>query len=120
MTWSFSGDNGGRAISGYDWQVSTVGNFSSLFASGNSYSGTSQTVSGLTPATQYFFRVRAENSVSDGPWSSIRSLVAPQGVKRWSEADTWVAVPMYHWDGTEWAVPTSIKGRSGAGWVEAT
>jgi hypothetical protein len=119
MTWSWSGDNGGRAVTGYDYQVSTVSDFSSLFASGNSYSGTSKTITGLTAATQYYFRVRAENSVGNGSWSAVRSLVAPQGVKCWN-GTSWVAVPLYHWDGTDWAVPTSIKGRDGSGWVVAS
>lgn len=119
MTWTWSGDNGGRAVTGYDYQVSTVSDFSSLFASGDSYSGTSKTITGLTAATQYYFRVRAENSVGNGSWSAVRSLVAPQGVKYWN-GTSWVAAPLYHWDGADWAVPTSIKGRDGSGWVVAS
>lgn len=118
MSWVFSGDTGGSAITGYDWQVSLADNFSSLFDSGSTTGATSRTQTGLTPATQYFFRVRAKNGEGDGPWSAIRSLVAPQGIKRWN-GTAWVAAPLYYWDGTDWSVPASIKVWNGSSWVEA-
>jgi hypothetical protein len=121
LAWSFSGDNGGSAITGFDWEVSTVDNFSSTLGSGSTGGGTSGSaaISGLTPASQYFARVRAKNAEGAGPWSAIRSLIAPQGVKYWN-GTSWVSVPLYYWDGSDWAVPASIKGRSGGAWVEAS
>jgi hypothetical protein len=121
LAWSFTGDTGGSAITGFDWQVASDSDFTSLINSGStvgSVSG-SASVSGLTPASQYFARVRAKNAEGTGPWSAIRSLIAPQGVKYWN-GTSWVSVPLYYWDGSDWAVPTSIKGRSGGAWVEAS
>lgn len=117
-SWTWSGDDGGRAITGYDWQFSTSSDFTTDVVN-VSTTNLSRTQTGLTPATQYFFRVRPKNTVGAGPWSATRSLIAPQGVKRWT-GTTWAPVPIYYWDGTDWAVPTSIKGRSGSGWVEAS
>ena len=66
VTWS-APYNGGTAITGYE-----VG-FSETDANppDDEEAGTSpHTVTGLTPGQTYFFRVRAQNAVGWGPWSS--------------------------------------------------
>src|SRR5690606_41450018 len=73
----------------------------------------------MTPATQYYFRVRAKSAIGDGPWSAVKSLTAPQGIRVRLDGAR-VPKPLYAWMDGVWVVPTSIKGRSGGAWVEAS
>jgi hypothetical protein len=119
MSWTHTVAAGEAPRTGFDWQVSLVDNFSSLVASGTNQSATLQkVVDGLTPATQYYFRVRAKNSLGNGPWSAIKSLSPPQGIRVYLNG-AWEAKNLYVWDGEDWAVPL-IRGRSGGNWVDAS
>ena len=71
LSWSAPND-GGRAITEYivEWKA-TGGNATAV-----AVSGTSWTHSGVTAGTLYEYRVRAANSVGDGPWSNSTSAQA--------------------------------------------
>ena len=73
-------EDGGSTILDYTVQWRTAGQ---VFSTGRQATVTARehTVSGLTNGTEYFFRVRARNSVNVGPWSSEDSAtpVAPSG-----------------------------------------
>lgn len=119
MSWTQDMQAGETALSGFDYQVSLLPDFSVLFASGSLTAGSTwRQIAGLTPATQYYFRVRAKNSIGEGPWSAIKSLTPPQGVRVYLNG-SWAAKPLYVWDGSEWTVPTAIRVRSGGAWVDA-
>src|SRR5690606_27691319 len=53
------------------------------------------------------------------PWSAVKSLTAPQGIRVRLDG-AWVPKPVYAGMDGEWVVPTSIKGRSGGAWGEAS
>ena len=65
-------DSGGAAITGYDveYKLATAQSWTDA-----SHSGTVRTdsITGLLRRRAYQFRVRAVNSVGDGPWSAVRS-----------------------------------------------
>lgn len=120
MSWTHTMGSGEAARTGFDWQVSTVDNFSSILASGSMPASTlTRDIQGLTPATQYYFRVRAKNSVGTGPWSAIKSLSPPQGIRVYLNG-VWVAKNLYYWDGEDWAVPSMIRVWNGTSWVDAS
>jgi hypothetical protein len=63
-------------ITGYEYQVSTVINFSSVFDSvvvGDVNSDNTANDMTLTPGTVYYYRVRARIGSTSGPWSGTRS-----------------------------------------------
>ncbi|MCY3784558.1 MAG: fibronectin type III domain-containing protein [Chloroflexi bacterium] len=45
---------------------------------GHSGTGRTDSITGLTPGVRYQFRVRAENSVGEGPWSAVRSATTSE------------------------------------------
>lgn len=65
-------DNGGAAISTYNFQVATDSAFSNVVLAWNSGSG-SQVASPLAPGTAHWIRYRAVNSVGNSAWSSADS-----------------------------------------------
>lgn len=74
VSWAAPSDNGGTAITGYRIDYSTSPTFSS-YSSKTVGVVTSDTITGLTPGTQYYFRVCALNAVTSaagvpGPASS--------------------------------------------------
>jgi hypothetical protein len=78
VSWTFSGDNGGSAITGYRLQYNSNSAFTGQ-GSTIDVPGTSATVTGLTAGSTYFYRVTARNTVSDqaglpgGNWSGTTS-----------------------------------------------
>ena len=76
LTWSAPGNDGGAAISDYLVEFSADGNSWSTFADGTS-TLTSATVTGLTNASSYVFRVTARNAVADGVVSNTSASVTP-------------------------------------------
>lgn len=68
--------NGGAPITGYSYQISTDNvNFGIAVSAG---AGTSVGVSGLNPATTYYFRMSATNSIGTGPYGSSSSTATPK------------------------------------------
>jgi len=76
LTWSAPASDGGAAISDYLVELSADGNSWSTYADGVS-TRTSATVTGLSNATSYRFRVTARNAVADGVVSNTSALVTP-------------------------------------------
>jgi Fibronectin type III domain len=64
LSWLPSDDNGGKAITSYLVRKSLDSSFSSY--TDQSQNSTTQTVSGLSPGTTYWFRVFAYNGAADG------------------------------------------------------
>lgn len=65
--------NNGSSIIGYDVQLAKNSGFTSGVINLRDWSSPAYP-SGLTPATRYYVRVRAENSVGNGNWSSTRDF----------------------------------------------
>ncbi len=80
LTWTAPASNGGAAVADYVVQYATnAGGPFTTFADGTSAS-TGATVTGLTNATTYFFRVAAKNAAGTGtnsPLASTTPLAAP-------------------------------------------
>lgn len=63
----------------YDVQVSLVSAFTNLAGNQTGLTGTSATMSSLTPTTVYYWRVRAVNAAGAGAWSTARSFTTIAG-----------------------------------------
>lgn len=62
-------DNGGSSLTGYDFQIASNSSFSTIVQSWSS-TGATQSRSGLTHATNYWIRYRAENAIGTSAWST--------------------------------------------------
>jgi hypothetical protein len=62
-------NNGGSSITGYDVQIATNTGFTA-----NVQTFSSGTLTGLTPSTTYYVRVRAKNAIGAGAWSATSSF----------------------------------------------
>ncbi|MCH6202140.1 hypothetical protein MMU07_21360, partial [Aquiflexum sp. LQ15W] len=58
----------------YTFQLSTNENFSSFVSNISNLTGTSRTVSNLSPNTQYYWRVLASNEAGNSPFSEVRKV----------------------------------------------
>ncbi len=76
LTWTAPTSDGGSAVTDYVIEFSTDGDSWSTFVDETS-AATTATVTGLTNATSYVFRVTARNSVADGVASSASDRVTP-------------------------------------------
>ena len=75
LTWT-AGSNGGSPITNYVVQYGTDGVNWTTFQNAAS-AATTQTVTGLTNGTAYFFQVQAVNGVGSSAWSSRSDSVTP-------------------------------------------
>lgn len=73
ISWAAPSSNGGSSVTSYQLQ-----RYRGASTSGTLESTTSHTVAvnvtGLTPGTQYTFRVRSRNANGYGPWSTTRTI----------------------------------------------
>jgi len=76
LTWTAPTSDGGSAVTDYVIEFSTDGDSWSTFVDETS-AATTATVTGLTNATSYVFRVTARNSVADGVASSASDRATP-------------------------------------------
>ena len=89
LSWAAPADVNGDAVENYQVQRATNSGFTT--GTGNTDSGTSRsvTVSSLTPGTNYWFRVRADNVAGYGSYSSARATAtlpaAPTALNATSE-----------------------------------
>jgi sugar lactone lactonase YvrE len=75
LSWTAPAQNGGGAITGYDvYQGTTTGGESTTPVNASPLTGTSDSLSGLTDGTTYFFTVRAINSAGLSPASAEASV----------------------------------------------
>jgi hypothetical protein len=63
----------------YQLQIAQSADFSSLFRDYSGVVATSQTVSGFSASTQYFWRVRGANEAGFGSWSEVWSFTTGAG-----------------------------------------
>jgi len=66
--------NAASTATSYDFQISTLSDFSSTVISQVGLTTTSYVASGLTPGKLYYWRVRAKNVVGISDWSVFRSF----------------------------------------------
>ncbi len=110
LTWSIPIDDGGSAITGYKVYYGTSTNPTGQFNS--TFVPTTATVTGLTPLTKYYFRVRAINAIGDGELSTEATVTTiatpePPGVPRSLFATTGDAKITLNWD-----APSTNGGRA--------
>jgi len=98
---------------GWDLQVATSSDFSSIVktASGATW-GTSTDITGLSPGTNYFVRVRAHTASGFGAFSPTASLKTLTGAKVMRNG-SWVDAPAYVYRGGSWVSCTVYKYRGG-------
>ncbi|MBH0054489.1 fibronectin type III domain-containing protein [Salinibacterium sp. SWN139] len=112
-------DDGGSSVNGYVIQYSTSSSFTGASKIEVSSGTTSKTITGLLPGRKYYFRVGAQNAVTDaaGTWgvtsSAVNTLVlsgAKYGVDGvWKDCEVYVGI------NGEW-VPVSVSFGSGGQW----
>lgn len=77
LTWKAPADNGGALVTSYNPQYSTSA--TGPWTSAPTVSTTKTVVTGLADATQYWFQVRAVNSVGPGPYSTPPATATTTG-----------------------------------------
>jgi hypothetical protein len=103
LSWSPPGDNGGTGITGYEIQRATNAAFTAGVVTTGVGGATSATLTGLTPATDYWFRVRAINGAGAGDWSGV-STARPLGAARVRYGGTWRTAIPYVRQGGVWRI----------------
>lgn len=73
QTWSTPSDNGGAAVSNYDFQLALDAGFTTGVQTVSDMNVLTHTWTGLASDTAYFLRVRAENSAGQGAWSATKT-----------------------------------------------
>ena len=114
VAWTANGD-GGSAITGFD-----VGYGTSPSSPTTTVAVTTSpvTITGLTPGTQYYFWVRAKNSVGNSPWSGVASTMSISGV-RINVSGVWKLAVPYVRDAGTWKLARPYVKSLGV-WKETT
>lgn len=106
----------GDTATGYQVQYALDAGFTSGVQTITSTSwGTSRTLTGLTPATTYYVRVRTNTASGYGAWSPATSTQTLSGAKVRS-GGSWVNAPAYARVGGQWKLAKVYK-RVGGAWV---
>jgi hypothetical protein len=76
LSWTAPASNGGTAVTDYVVQHSTDNSTWTTFTDGTG-TGTSTTITGLSPSTLYYLRVAAVNAVGTGSYGTTTATTAP-------------------------------------------
>lgn len=101
MTWTAPSSNGGKAITGYDAQISVDASMNTSITTQNLGVVLSATFNGRTPGVMHYVRVRAKNVDADGAWSTPVGILLPAGGKVWTGTD-WKSSVFKVWTGAIW------------------
>jgi len=114
LSWTPNGD-GGSAITSYDIGYGTTATADSVLYTG---AVSPQFLSSLTPNKLHYFRVRANNAIGNGVWSTIISQLTQPAI-RIKDSGSWVlAVPYVKIAGI-WKVAVPFV-KDGGTWKETT
>jgi hypothetical protein len=120
VSWSAPSTNNGSALTGYDVQWAADSGFTTgVVTQAVGTSASPYTLTGLNPATTYYVRVRAKNSIGASAWSgSLSFLTLPSVHVPNAGLTAWVDAIVYIESGGAW-VPVQIKTPStdGTAWV---
>jgi hypothetical protein len=115
VDWAVPSSNGGKAITGYEVQASTVAGFNSGVTTVNRTAAqTDAVLTGLTPGSSYYVRVRGENVDANGTWATIGPVQIPAGGKVWT-GSLWKSSLWKVWTGSLWKVAL-VKVWTGSLW----
>jgi hypothetical protein len=109
-------DNGGSAITGWDTEYNT-----SASSTGSTVIATAGPLTGLTPYTTYYARIRAKNVNGAGPWSDWKSFTTLESAwiyvtgVGWRPAAAYVCTAPGVWKIAERYVAVS-NGQGGVNW----
>jgi hypothetical protein len=118
VAWSPPASNG-SPITGYTVQCATDSGFTHIVSSHGGITGTSYTITGLSPLTTYYVRVSATNGVGTGPYSNVDQFqTLPSVLVPSADGTAWVNAAVYLASGGQW-VPAAMKTPStdGTAWV---
>lgn len=111
---SSRGDGGSTVV---EWQLQRATNSAMTQSVVTVTSSGTTTVTGLTPATTYYYRARGRNAKGWGAWSAVRSQSTDSGAYT-SINGKWVPVPVYGSNGSSWLVP-DMQISTGTEWRHA-
>lgn len=117
---SWTGDNGGTAVTGYFLQIARDAAFTDLVFSDVVASGTN--IHYLDPNQEYYYRAAADNAATTmagehSAWSNVMSVVTESTGVVW-DGTAWVPVDTAEaFDGGEW-VAVEVDVFTGTAWVE--
>jgi hypothetical protein len=114
IDWDPPSDDGGSPITSYTVQWSTTSGFTS--GNGSATATAPYTISGLSPGTRYYIRVRANSAVGSGAWSPSVPTTLQSGVKVWN-GTAFVDRQVYVWDGSSWTAADEVRIWNGSTWV---
>lgn len=101
LAFSFAGDNGGSAITGYRIQYALDASFTVGVGTQDVAAGSPKDLTGLTPGTLHYVRIAAVNAIGVGAYSSAKSARTLGGF-RINDAGTWKVMLLYENVGGVW------------------